>query len=157
MKPIRRSTAKTALGLLGDVKRQVLAEPTSVDMLDIAYHVGNGTPCGTAGCIAGWCCLLTLPRERVLYSGRVPFGSRMLLASRLLGQPDTSHGWEAATPYESDVDNFFDAGTSDGISKLTPGTKQYARAVARRIDRFVKKHRARLRKTRIADVLSAAQ
>ena len=137
--PLPRSCAKTALGLLGDVKRAILADPKRLDMgvytacRSVEVYPKSAPACGTVGCFAGWVSLL---------SGGGFVGdddhARTLLGHDLNYQtvrlPDYLNGLETSS-YTRYV---FNGGSGDGISDLRSGTPAYARAVVRRIDRFIR-------------------
>lgn len=74
--PLPRSKAKTAYGILSEVRRLILKEPLrycqtryiarvdsdghSVDSIGPTHVVEHAPPCGTVGCVAGW--IATLAR-----------------------------------------------------------------------------------------------
>lgn len=170
-KSVPLTKAKTAYGLLADVRRRALAVPAAIDMTTVLDKSGTA-PCGSVGCIAGECCLLTLGMQRALTGIGCALSnggsSRLSFAEHLMGLPLGRSAWEnsvavgaagreAADPFEKALANFFDAGGSDGIDLLTPGTARYAKAVARRITRFMKTHETRLRAFKLKTVLNAAR
>lgn len=59
-KTIPLSRAKTAYGLLSEIRRLILDEPKRYDQTDVLrtrplYGTGSYWPsCGTVGCVAGW-------------------------------------------------------------------------------------------------------
>lgn len=133
----RRSNAKTAYGLMSDIKQYILEEPKRIFMglwiMDtpeaIKRELGvQGPACGTVGCIAGNAMVLT----------RRPLTRIGLPARELLGGDnedlqdslyDLFHGYEVKANY---------------------GTKKYARIVAKRIEGFQHKHEAALRAVKIS-------
>jgi hypothetical protein len=132
------SRAKTALGLIQAVKRVVLADPRRVDMGTVvedstnpdAYFGGQKPACGTVGCFAGWIGVLAKGREWSM-SGPV-FGA----VEKLLG-PDVAFEFMGRDGIYHSV---FNDGAGDSCADTTPGTKAHARAVAQRIDRFIKRN-----------------
>lgn len=160
-KSVPLTKAKTAYGLLADVRRRVVAVPTAIDMGTV-LDKSDTAPCGSVGCIAGECCLLTLGMQRALTGVGCALShggsSRMSFAEHLMGLPLGNSAWaNSADPFEKALADFFDAGSSDGIGLLTPGTARYAKAVARRITRFMKTHETRLRAFKLKTVLNAAR
>lgn len=151
-KTVPLSKAKTAWGLLQDVKKRVLAAPDAIDMR-VLLSRSDVTPCGTVGCLAGECCLLTVGRARILSTSPRLGVSLISFAARLLGDSLSSSMDAGRDVFGTDVEHLFDAGASDGINDLTPGTKRYARAVVARVNRFMRKHEMRLRRTKLAPVL----
>lgn len=63
------SKAKTAYGLLSEIRRLILEEPKRYDQTDTVTFLSNGDDfypqprpaCGTVGCVAGWTCVLKIP------------------------------------------------------------------------------------------------
>lgn len=67
LKALPRSKAKTAWGLMVDVKKAILADPKRADMRVYENPLApqNGGPaCGTVGCIAGWVAILGKGAQR---------------------------------------------------------------------------------------------
>lgn len=80
-----------AVKILRRVKAHILAEPRRLEMNDYASKT-DAAPCGTAGCIAGWTCLLESNMETVkAWNARAPEDAWVPTpdwheeASRLLG------------------------------------------------------------------------
>lgn len=151
------STAKTAWGLLQDVKRAILNEPKRARM---TCYVRTGvTPmydadapaCGTVGCFAGWISLLAdaNPRSRYVQNNADD------IAMNLLGR-NLNYELRRARPtlYGDNNSTFhvFNAGQGDGCGTTIPQTKAHARAVVRRISRFMKQNQWKLKRRRLADV-----
>lgn len=146
--------AKTAWGLLQDVKKRVLQVPEAIDMSDVLCSAS--TPCGTVGCLAGECCMLTLGRRRALGFGMPSGVSRMTFAETLLGGEGNKPEFVTERQqgaFEIALCSLLDAGSSDRVGTLEPGTKRYARAVVARVNRFMRKYEKRLRATKLAPVL----
>jgi hypothetical protein len=121
--------------LLEEVKRRILAEPARVDMDDWVQV----KECGTVGCIAGHAVLASYKTARVV-------GSRCDIA----GRRDIDIGFLAQQRLGiGAVGDFYLSSAADDLFYYSPpkhlraGTKTYARAVARHIDRFIKKHTQR--------------
>lgn len=119
LKLIPVSKAKTALGLLGDVKRAILQEPKRADMTtytDRIHPEEGGPACGTVGCVAGWISLLA-------GQGYVDDAAP---AKKLLG-----YGLNYYTVGENDY--VFNEGYGDDCVITDPGTPEHAEAVVDRI------------------------
>lgn len=64
--------SKKAVNLLRRVKAHIIEEPRRLAM-ESWVQVSSEAPCGTAACIAGWACLLTLPKtEYAKYMESLP-------------------------------------------------------------------------------------
>jgi hypothetical protein len=145
LKLIPLSRAKTAYGLVQDVKRAILAEPKRANMgvFEGSVKPENGGPaCGTVGCFAGWVCLLRGESHSMNASD---------LAARILsGRPDHENG---GIRFHFDGSygpaHFFNSGPGDGCNATNPGTKAHARAVAARINRFLKLNGPELKKVKL--------
>lgn len=121
-----------AVKMLRRVKNHILREPKRLNMRRFAYNSirGRMSPsCGTVGCIAGWTCLL----DYVDKHGKLPEKSVDSLegywnyfgkACRVLGMRDSRLS-----------DLFY---RYPYIRGLKHGTKPYAKAVASRIEKFIK-------------------
>lgn len=161
MKPYKAfpiTKAKTAWGLLQDVKKRVLQVPEGIDMRQVLERAS--TPCGSVACLAGECALLTLGFHNAVRF-RVPHNdSRMSWAIRLLGgdngvRPAFVTSKEQAV-FERALQSFFDAGSSDNIGALLPGTPRYAQAVVVRMNKFMARFETRLKRTKLAWAFNAA-
>lgn len=130
---IPKSKAKTAYGLLSEIRALILAEPLRYSQrwwLMRDGKAGNfekpqmGYPnCGTVGCVAGW--VVSVTRKRVNDSFEVEEA-----AQRILGLEN----WIAGELF-----------TEDAVpSTIQPQTQAHAEAGARHIARFQKKYRAQL-------------
>jgi len=72
------SKAKTAYGLLSEIRKIILEEPKRYDQWGLLStgarakaHYGTLTPsCGTVGCVAGWVVALKSPRSREIATVR---------------------------------------------------------------------------------------
>lgn len=132
---IPKSKAKTAYGLLSEIRALILAEPLRYDQRDIltivpASQRDKDTPaCGTIGCVAGWVCALKNARAKVL--AETPCGGVnpvLIYAAKKLGLND----WQ-----RSELFGPFRAGMSDrGPS--------HARAGAEHIRKFQSANRHQL-------------
>ena len=129
-----RSRAKTAWGLLKDIKRAILAEPLRCNMgivLDRTMDSGLPHPaCGAVGCVAGWGLILT---------GRTFEGQRVYNqtneAAKLMG-----------LTYGQGQELFFPQDLVSAEKKQTP---EHAKAVAEHIDSFMEENKKQLQAHRI--------
>lgn len=133
----RRSNAKTAYGLMTDIRAYILEEPKRIFMgewiIKGAQKIEEtletkGPICGTVGCIAG---------NATLLAGR---GDRSIFASALdllSGDDDELGEHLSSLFYGTAVDAEY-------------GTKKYARIVAQRITKFQQKHKAALQRVKIS-------
>lgn len=142
-KPIPQSKAKTAWGLLGDVKRAMLAEPKRVNMgvwiaKSADYAEYPQPACGTIGCLAGWVSLL---------KGGCPSQHLMSVsehAQELIGAADYY------TAPDDDGKPGYHIFNCDGPDlKGHIGTATYAKSIMRRIDRFMKVNAKALKAKRV--------
>lgn len=140
--PVPTSRAKTAYGLLSEVRRLILAEPKRYSQGTWLQRAASTTPdlmpvggfpsCGTVGCVAGWVATLKRPRRwfNPLVSG--------LIARRVLGlsedQADLLFDGDAAYQRNPDADS---------------QTAAHARAGAAHIYSFQKKFATQLRAKRL--------
>jgi hypothetical protein len=151
--PRIRTKTITAANLLRKISALVLEEPRRVNMrrwissfagrkLADALHGkydGDLPACGTVGCIAGWgAILLRQPHQTPLADTAA---NRM---SDLLAYTNAGD-WGS---YET-VGALFDGDGAD-IGRTRPGTLCHAKAVARRIDKYIKAHPEL--ETRVIDV-----
>lgn len=135
---IPKSKAKTAYGLLSEVRRAILAEPLryrqewwiSKEHGPSAFNwetPPKGYPsCGTVACVAGW--VVSLKRKRL----KDPNDAEAI-AQRILGLD-----YDQAEP-------FFNAGAVRGESQ----TEAHARNGAAHIARFQKRYAAQLKARRV--------
>jgi hypothetical protein len=91
VKRVPKSNAKTAYGLLSEVRRLIVDEPKRYNQGDtisfrehtdgwsVAY--GKWPACGTVGCVAGWVTTLKLPERAALYDVIAPAGEILGLNS----------------------------------------------------------------------------
>jgi hypothetical protein len=65
-KSLPTSKAKTAYGLLSEIRALILAEPKRYNQHDVLDYVepdeADAPACGTVGCVAGWTCVLKVRR-----------------------------------------------------------------------------------------------
>lgn len=140
IKSIPRSNAQTVYDLLQDVKQAILEEPKRVHMgffCIFGDHLQSrlqqkGPSCGTVGCFAGWVNLLA-GRSRT----QIDTMSGASQAQQILGTDLNYELPRDAHRYAYETFNVFDFGFGDGISGIKYGTRAYARAVVRRINRFI--------------------
>lgn len=138
-----RSKAKTAWGLLADIRRVVLAEPkrynqgtwgeTQLSPDQPIFGEMPAPACGTRACVAGW--------VRVLTRGSVP--------ARQIGLRFNYTSEKAAEILGLNYDQraeLFAGGAVPG----NPGTANHARKGAAHIRRFMRKYEKQLRAHRIA-------
>ena len=129
---IPTSKAKTAYGLLSEVRALILAEPKRYhqgiyidredEEIDDGYEPEHGYPdCGTIGCVAGW--IATLKHREPFNYSETP-----IIAAKIIGVYDSSF--------------LFYAGALP--SNLRPQTREYARAGAKHIAAFQRFNRAQL-------------
>ncbi len=142
---VPRSTAANAYELLNDVARVITEEPGRVNMKWWAFLFKGRTlssqaqfleaekipQCGTVGCIAGWCCFLTRDTEEYAYGGPRQNGFEMNKAEQLLGIYGVAS--ELFSP---------DLPGKDGMVRhkhgYNYGTREYARAVVRKISERIR-------------------
>lgn len=126
-KSIPKSRAKTAYGLLSEIRALILAEPKRYDQTTFiarendawSFVLGLKMPaCGTVGCVAGWVATLKGPRD-------FSYEDASMIAEDILGVPchDLFNG---------------------GAVKQRPQTAAHAKAGAHHIAKFQKEHRAQL-------------
>lgn len=143
--PTPRSNATNAYELLNDVCRVVLEEPKRAYMTtyisafqDPSTAKIGGPACGTVGCIAGWVGILKRPRGAQNgddVRGYDESGCRNTMDERAEGLL----GLSTDDLFTSDL---YD--TAGATTEYTYGTRDYARAVVRKIRAFQKQHRAQL-------------
>ena len=138
LKSIPQSKAKTAWGLLQDVKRAILAEPKRIDMTvfqERKWPSDRGPACGTVGCFAGWVCAL---RGHRTYDWGVD--SRVY---EILG-----HHIDYYT-VNGGNNHVFNSGEGDACDRTKPGTKAHARAVIARINKFMRLNQSALKAKKV--------
>lgn len=160
---IPTSTAKTAWGFLRDVQKAILNEPRRANMSCYVRQTseceGETAPaCGTVGCFAGWISLLagTNPsNDYVRHNAEI-------IAENLLGR-DLNYELRRRVPSESAISHrnedrktfyVFNSGGGDGCQNTSYQTPGHAKAVVRRIERFMRQNEAQLRRRRM-DVAKA--
>ena len=132
--PLPKSRAKTAYGLLSEVRQAILAEPKRYNQGLWLARVADGSVdpdeaprCGTIGCVAGWVATLTSvdqtfePRTCEETAGKVL-------------------GIDARQMME-----LFTNDALEGRTSASPGTARYANAGAAHIARFQKKYAKQLK------------
>lgn len=126
-KKVPVSRAKTAYGLLSEVRRLILEEPLRYNQEDwlsrIEEHANlfKFPSCGTIGCVAGW--VATLKRGRDF-----DWMGSLKIASEILGVS------------EEQAFELFNGGAARGQKQ----TRQHAESGAAHIARFQKKYHAQL-------------
>lgn len=146
-RPIPLSTAKTAWGLLKDVRKAIKAEPARANMticqriydaLDIEYRQQYDQPtppCGTVGCFAGWIEIKAGTRH-----GLMCFDASEIVEP-LLGESKRELGGtiDYFTVVNTRGDHYyvFNSGEGDDCELTQSGTPAHAAAVIARIDRFM--------------------
>lgn len=137
MTQLRVSRARTAWGLVQDVKRRIARWPEAANMGTFctswrpdSYDGDDVTPtrittnaptCGSAGCFAG----------HIAFAAGVLFGNDNK-ARDLLGYDVDYHTVGKGKEY------VFNAGEGDRCDTTRPGTNAHARAVVARINRFAR-------------------
>lgn len=130
MTAIPKSKAKTANGLLSEIRKLILAEPKRYDQFDwLSFEVRGllAPACGTVGCVGGWTVFLKQGRR-----------SNTPSAAGILGLSD------------SQADELFRGGAAgrrrgrDGV-ETEQSIAAHARRGAAHIRRFQKKHATQLR------------
>lgn len=146
-KPIPKSRAKTAFGLLRDVRRVIQEEPKRLDMALVAIRgkaidEHNRTPtfyrnhltkpeCGSVGCIAGWALML---EGKVGKNANLRNGG-LTKAANLLGINDNQ------------ADKLFQP--SNLVRATNHQTNAHATATIKHLDRFIKEHETQLRSKKL--------
>lgn len=131
LKALPRSKAKTAWGLMADVKRAILAEPKRADMTSVIGYLApteGGPACGTVGCVAGWVAVLG---RKYPSPYEIEMSNAVGVARALLGEVN----YFTVGQYGHYV---FNAGAGDACDTTNPNTPAHARAVAKRIDKFMR-------------------
>lgn len=144
--PIPTSKAKTAWGLLQDVKRAILKEPKRANMqcyVDTQLPKDGGPACGTVGCFAGWVTLLSGYKPR----GHVRSDADDI-ARDILGDCNY-HTVGRVDPWLGRAGFVFNGGEGDACSHTEPGTAQHATAVVKRIDNFMRVNRQQLKSRKL--------
>jgi hypothetical protein len=105
---------------------------TDEEEIDNVFEWGHaGVPrCGTVGCIAGWCCIIGAP-DRFELGHCCIWGDLAAVSADLLGF-DGSHRLQHLfyeTQWPSDL--------REELKHTAPGTMEYAKVAAKRIDRFI--------------------
>lgn len=127
---IPKSRAKTAYGLLSEVRRLILAEPKRYDQAtyiarEPTWYLKELPACGTIGCVAGW--VATLKHGKPFTYAQTP-----TIAASILG---LGHEWaDLFTP-------------SAALGKAQ--SPQHARSGAALIRRFQKKYAKQLKAKRV--------
>lgn len=147
-----KSHAATAYELLADVRRAILEEPKRYNQevwrIRGKRHIVNAgfdaPSCGTMACVAGWTVALAKPAAfKKMETWRIVEQALQLLS----GPNDSDLRWEARDLF--DGNGVFDEYEGDGDAP-EPGTRAYARLGARRIARFMKEHKIKLRAVKLS-------
>lgn len=131
-----RTRATTTIGILKAVVKAIREEPRRYDQGDWicrfdeynmewigADRLKHVPACGTIGCVAGW--VDVLKRDTPIKGGStmtVPERARALLGL---------NEWQ--------TDLLFSGGALDGLTTARPGTRAYANAGVKHIERFMRK------------------
>jgi hypothetical protein len=151
-KPIPRSKAKTAYGLVSDVIRAIEEEPRRVDMATLRQKVSpqmGGPACGTVGCFAGWVSILAGKMPPKVKTGEIElgvgYGPEETHARLVLGEECDYSDRAIRSSYwdHNDGGYVFEATGKDIRGDV--GSREYARSVINRIRRFQKKNATLLR------------
>ncbi len=138
LKKIPLSKAKTAWGLLQDVKRAITEEPKRAN-IEIPWGTKRpkqgGPACGTVGCFNGWIGFLS--------GWGMNWDAPYTLMGRYLNYYFESRG---------EVFAYFNAGSGDACGTTSPGTRAHARAVVARINRFMKANEVALKARKLKKV-----
>ena len=145
-KALPKLKARTAYGLLSQVKQLILEEPKRYNQgifiskrSNGAYNPEEYPACGTIGCVAGWVTMLVDPREDEDMNWY--WFEPTKIAQKALGLEG----------YQCDL--LFDGDAVDALAGWkTPaeGTRAYARLGARHITRFQKRYEKQLKAKKIA-------
>ena len=140
LQSIPKSRAKTAYGLLSEVKRLIVEEPKRYDQTIFLSRLGdmwlepNDYPaCGTIGCVAGW--VVAIKCERILPTYQIAEK-----ATKILG----------LSPEQAD--ELMESCALENYTKKelpTEGTRAYAKLGARHITRFQKRYTRQLKAKRV--------
>lgn len=129
------SKAKTAYGLLGEIRKLILEEPKRYNQERTLQRraKGDGAPaCGTVGCVAGWTVALKAPRT--------PTYDVLEKAANILGLQYSTQFWSVSDElFSGDA-----AGWREG-----EGIQQHARNGAKHIAEFMKTHEAQLKAKKV--------
>lgn len=144
IKMVPRSDATNVYDLLQDVKQAILEEPRRANMNYFGLEVGNNQSlmwigpddtyhklqapsCGTIGCFAGWVQMLSgvCADDATRFAD---FGAESILGRDLV---------YSFTDERNQTRSFFNWGAGDGLLEIKPQTRAYARAVVKRINRFI--------------------
>ncbi len=150
-----RSRATNAYDLLNDVARAVLEEPKRLNM-DHWLIVGKKTikkmhvkepMCNTVGCLAGWVTVLTRT-PTIERAGCQPSKRRVSESAIQILAGEVPEGGGFVTPddkFVNDLENLFHCFPYQRAS----GTRAYAREVVKALRAFQKKHKSRLKRTKV--------
>lgn len=143
---IPKSRAKTAFGLLSEIRRLILAEPkrynqeryiarvggrNDADEIDPEIYPKGAPACGTVGCVAGWVATLK-------HGDAFAYLETAGMAAASLGLTHIQAG------------ELFGGDALDQlIGNACPQTKAYAQAGAAHIARFQKKYAQQLKATKV--------
>lgn len=145
LKALPISKAKTAWGLLADVKRAILREPKRANIYCFVRDQGpedGGPACGTVGCFAGWVALLGASQHPRAVLRR----NADEVARHLLGEGLTYHTAGAKNEW------VFNGGDGDMCGRTKPGTVAHANAVVARITKFMRVNQTALKARKLSSV-----
>lgn len=141
---IPRSKAKTAYGLLSEIRTLILKEPKRYNQgfwltrqrEDRFPELMDYPACGTIGCVAGWVQQLVAPRKSIMEADETGFRTfrAPVIATNVLGLTETQ------------ADELF-AGSAAGSTRGQ--TRQHAIRGAAHIRRFQKKYAQQLKAKKV--------
>lgn len=141
---IYRSKATNAYDLVTDVIAAVLQEPRRLNMgfyLSDTTGENDSPACGTVGCFAGWAIVLRFGRAGAFRQYMADNEELWDAGERLLsGGNRSAIKWETVTytslVFSPDARLHVFSGLGDDIKGKSPGTPEYADAVAGRLRHF---------------------
>jgi hypothetical protein len=144
LRALPKSRAKTAYGLLSEIRRIILQDPRRYDQETTLrriearslWYYDDAPPCGTVGCVAGWTVALK-PKDAVQAVDPPGWSPVLRQAKAILGLTTG----EAYVLFSGDA-----AGVRDPSAA---GRRRHARAGAAHIARFQKAHAKHLKATRV--------
>ena len=111
--------------LFRKIRKHILEEPKRINLNHWVDPYSEVAPCGTEGCIAGWACVLGIPQASPIEICEDPLINFSSMARALLGiSPGQEVGLFSPNAY----------------TRATPHTLSYAKAVVRKMNKFVKRY-----------------
>lgn len=141
--PLPRSKAKTAFGLLSEIRKIILAEPKRYNQHDTLRTtvsprdgVGEIYPsCGTIGCVGGWVWVLKHPRLARRPTGK--YVDFLEAAREILGLDRRQSG------------RLFDGDAAGELGWALESRREHAKRGAAHIAKFQARNAAQLKRTRV--------